>query len=200
MCECGGALLYSNLSSLLLLLYLSCMQRNESNFSFKITKPGKRIKLIVVPPPPIILWLCIGILHGFGSWFDVTFGGVSSSSGYDPVTLSTSPSNQWVLILFHNCDYPTPGLHSPHTPLHTPHPPTPTPPHTHTHTHTHTHPRQTHWKQDLLVIDCPLEVITGDTIEGRISITRNKIWRRHLKIDVEYKHFSGKAQETSVKS
>ncbi|KAL5489482.1 hypothetical protein EMCRGX_G018576 [Ephydatia muelleri] len=93
----------------------------QSNFRFEVTKSG--------------------IMHGFGSWFDVTFGSIPEGYKYSPVVLSTSPR------------YPL-----------------------------------THWKQALLMLNTPLHVTKGDHIEGDITLTRNKVWRRHLRLRLKYKH------------
>ncbi|KAL5489484.1 hypothetical protein EMCRGX_G018578 [Ephydatia muelleri] len=93
----------------------------QSNFRFEVTKSG--------------------IMHGFGSWFDVTFGSIPEGYKYSPVVLSTSPR------------YPL-----------------------------------THWKQALLMLNTPLHVTKGDHIEGDIILTRNKVWRRHLRVRLKYKH------------
>ncbi|XP_065888982.1 protein arginine N-methyltransferase 2-like isoform X1 [Dysidea avara] len=44
----------------------------------------------------------------------------------------------------------------------------------------------THWKQDLLMVDTPLEVFPGDHVIGSIRMTRNKRWRRHIKVNLTY--------------
>ena len=49
----------------------------------------------------------------------------------------------------------------------------------------------THWKQDLLMVDTPLPVKPDDVIEGRIKISRNQQWRRHLRVLLTYRHISG---------
>ena len=58
--------------------------------------------------------------------------------------------------------------------------------------------RLTHWKQDLFMVDCPLSVQPGDTLEGCIRITRNKCWRRHLKVVISYKHITSDNQHSEV--
>ncbi|XP_071791277.1 protein arginine N-methyltransferase 2-like isoform X1 [Asterias amurensis] len=40
----------------------------------------------------------------------------------------------------------------------------------------------THWKQTLFMMDSPITVEQGDTVEGAITMTRNKEWRRHLEV------------------
>lgn len=49
-------------------------------------------------------------------------------------------------------------------------------------------PSLTHWRQALLMLNTPLMVDKGDYVEGRITITRNKVWRRHLKVHLRYRH------------
>ena len=49
----------------------------------------------------------------------------------------------------------------------------------------------THWKQDLLMVDTPLSMKPDDIIEGRIKISRNQQWRRHLRVTLVYHHISG---------
>ena len=46
--------------------------------------------------------------------------------------------------------------------------------------------RLTHWKQTLFMMDFPVTVQQGDTIEGVLTMTRNKEWRRHLRVDIQY--------------
>ncbi|XP_077997829.1 protein arginine N-methyltransferase 2-like [Glandiceps talaboti] len=50
--------------------------------------------------------------------------------------------------------------------------------------------RLTHWKQDLFMMEEPVEVAIGDKITGSVSIKRNPHWRRHLKIIFRYKILS----------
>eukprot|EP00056_Hartaetosiga_gracilis_P005582 m.86439 g.86439 ORF g.86439 m.86439 type:complete len:227 (-) comp12213_c0_seq1:233-913(-) len=47
--------------------------------------------------------------------------------------------------------------------------------------HTHT---QTHWKQDLLMFDNPVRVHENETVYVSMSLSRNKIHRRHLTISL----------------
>ncbi|XP_070570637.1 protein arginine N-methyltransferase 2-like [Ptychodera flava] len=47
--------------------------------------------------------------------------------------------------------------------------------------------RSTHWKQDLFMMDKPVDVIVGDRISGKIIIRRNQDWRRHLKVVFRFK-------------
>jgi protein arginine N-methyltransferase 2 len=44
----------------------------------------------------------------------------------------------------------------------------------------------THWKQDLFLIDDPLEVSKGQRLTGSIKLTRSKVWRRHLRVSISY--------------
>ena len=46
--------------------------------------------------------------------------------------------------------------------------------------------RLTHWKQDLLMLDTPLDVLSGDHVIGNVRLKRNTKWRRHLTITVTY--------------
>ena len=46
----------------------------------------------------------------------------------------------------------------------------------------------THWKQDLFMVNTPLSVARGDVLEGKICIRRNRLWRRHLKVTIQYIH------------
>lgn len=44
----------------------------------------------------------------------------------------------------------------------------------------------THWKQDLLLLDDPLAVSEGDRLDGVITLTRNPLWRRHLRVRLTF--------------
>lgn len=46
--------------------------------------------------------------------------------------------------------------------------------------------RPTHWKQTLFMLDKPVDVSTGDSITGRITMRRNSIWRRHMTITLNW--------------
>lgn len=82
-----------------------------------------------------------GLLHGFGSWFEVGFyplpAAVGDSAG--EVVLNTGPG----------------------------------------------HPL-THWKQDLFLLPEPLPVRTGDTLSGVITVRRNPVYRRHLRVSFTF--------------
>lgn len=57
----------------------------------------------------------------------------------------------------------------------------------------------THWKQDLMMMDEPVSVSANDRIEGKVTITRNKVWRRHLRIYISFYHISEGAQSNVSK-
>lgn len=107
---------------------LDDLESNEGEFSFDIMEAGT--------------------LHGFASWFEVTFDDIPCSET-TPITLSTSPDK----------------------PL-------------------------THWKQDLLMMDEPISVEPGDVLNGRISIVRNRHWRRHLHVSISYTHRNKEGEES----
>ncbi|XP_022111246.1 protein arginine N-methyltransferase 2-like isoform X2 [Acanthaster planci] len=44
----------------------------------------------------------------------------------------------------------------------------------------------THWKHTLFMMDSPITVEQGDRIEGAVIIQRNKVWRRHMRVNLEY--------------
>ena len=58
--------------------------------------------------------------------------------------------------------------------------------------------RLTHWKQDLLMMDEAISVEPGDVLSGRISIVRNRHWRRHLHVSISYTHRTKEGQESKV--
>jgi protein arginine N-methyltransferase 2 len=47
----------------------------------------------------------------------------------------------------------------------------------------------THWKQDLFVLDTPIELLVGDTVKGRVVIQRNPYWRRHCTVTFHFSHW-----------
>lgn len=47
-------------------------------------------------------------------------------------------------------------------------------------------PRLTHWKQDLLMLEDPVEVTKGMRLRGTLAIRRNPLWRRHYIIDLSF--------------
>lgn len=49
----------------------------------------------------------------------------------------------------------------------------------------------THWKQNLFLLDDPVEVSRGDRVEGQIKIYRHPEWRRHLRVLIQFKVLSG---------
>ena len=51
--------------------------------------------------------------------------------------------------------------------------------------------RLTHWKQNLFILDKPVKVSKGDRMEGLIKIYRHPEWRRHLRVLLKFKVFSG---------
>ena len=58
--------------------------------------------------------------------------------------------------------------------------------------------RLTHWKQDLLMLDEPVAVCTGDEISGSIQMTRNPKWRRHMTITLDF-NITAKDKEDHVR-
>ena len=40
------------------------------------------------------------------------------------------------------------------------------------------------------MMDAPISLSVNDRIEGKITITRNKVWRRHLRICISFYHIS----------
>ena len=46
--------------------------------------------------------------------------------------------------------------------------------------------RPTHWKQDLLLLDAPIQVEKGQRLKGSVLLKRHKLWRRHLRIKLNY--------------
>ena len=46
--------------------------------------------------------------------------------------------------------------------------------------------RLTHWKQDLLMLDTPFDVLPGDHVIGSVRLKRNRKWRRHITVTVTY--------------
>ena len=63
--------------------------------------------------------------------------------------------------------------------------------------HTHTY-SLTHWKQDLLLIDQPYKVLEGQRIKGKVLLTRHKIWRRHLRVQLSYSLWNNEEKITEV--
>jgi len=45
---------------------------------------------------------------------------------------------------------------------------------------------QTHWKQDLLMLDEPLQCLKDDTLTGTVCLTRNPGLRRHLRVRLDF--------------
>ena len=52
--------------------------------------------------------------------------------------------------------------------------------------------QQTHWKQNLFLLDEPVTVHTGNLIKGAATIRRNPKYRRHLRVTFELDIFSSK--------
>ncbi|XP_038049177.1 protein arginine N-methyltransferase 2-like isoform X2 [Patiria miniata] len=56
----------------------------------------------------------------------------------------------------------------------------------------------THWKQTLFMMDSPITVDQGDTLDGTVTIERNKVWRRHLRVNLEYSFTSITTKDIKV--
>ena len=56
----------------------------------------------------------------------------------------------------------------------------------------------THWKQNLFLLDNPVQVSKGDRVEGQIKIYRHPEWRRHLRVLLQFKVFSGFQMDIEV--
>ena len=54
---------------------------------------------------------------------------------------------------------------------------------------------QTHWKQNLFLLDEPLTVHTGNFIKGAATIRRNPKYRRHLRVTFELDIFASKSND-----
>lgn len=50
----------------------------------------------------------------------------------------------------------------------------------------HDHFRLTHWKQNLFILDEDVQVECGDIIKGSFNLYRNKEWRWHLLIKINF--------------
>lgn len=44
----------------------------------------------------------------------------------------------------------------------------------------------THWKQTLFMLDRPISVCSGDSINGSIVLRRNPVWRRHMTVTLHW--------------
>lgn len=127
-------------------------------------------------------------MHGFGSWFEVEFSSIPDGYDFSPVSLSTSPWKPYVIAASDTSDFNTFWVvHKLHINF----------------VINHVLAEAidvisfyslTHWKQDLMMMDEPLSVSISDRIEGKITITRNKIWRRHLRIFISFHHIAGGVQ------
>jgi protein arginine N-methyltransferase 2 len=51
--------------------------------------------------------------------------------------------------------------------------------------------RLTHWKQDLFLLDTPVEVVQGGTVVGSIVLSRNPEYRRHIRAEFKFMVTSG---------
>ncbi|XP_060608173.1 protein arginine N-methyltransferase 2-like [Ruditapes philippinarum] len=49
----------------------------------------------------------------------------------------------------------------------------------------------THWKQDLFLLDAPVEVVQGGTVVGSIVLSRNPEYRRHIRAEFKFMVTSG---------
>ena len=49
------------------------------------------------------------------------------------------------------------------------------------------------------MMDEPISLNVNDRIEGKVTITRNKVWRRHLRIWISFYHISEGAQSNVSK-
>eukprot|EP00117_Sycon_ciliatum_P023393 scpid69193/ scgid19899/ Protein arginine N-methyltransferase 2; Histone-arginine N-methyltransferase PRMT2 len=45
---------------------------------------------------------------------------------------------------------------------------------------------QTHWNQDLCMLDESVQLWTGDVVRGTLTLTRNAEWRRHMHVRIDY--------------
>lgn len=52
----------------------------------------------------------------------------------------------------------------------------------------------THWKQNLFLLDEPIQVEEGDEITGTFTLTRNPEYRRHLRAFISITLNSGNTQ------
>lgn len=52
--------------------------------------------------------------------------------------------------------------------------------------------RLTHWKQDLLLFDAPVDVRAGDELIGTLVIRQNPVWRRHYLLDLTVRLADGR--------
>ena len=57
---------------------------------------------------------------------------------------------------------------------------------------------QTHWKQNLFLLDEPVTVHTGNFIKGAATIRRNPKYRRHLRVTFELDIFASKSNDGKV--
>ncbi|KAK7506716.1 hypothetical protein BaRGS_00002191 [Batillaria attramentaria] len=88
-----------------------------------------------------------GVLHGFCSWFQVDFQGLSSN--VETTFLNTGPDFE-----------------------------------------------ETHWKQNLFLLDSGWTVEEGDTLRGQAKIVRHTEWRRHLRLIVSFIHLQAKSGQS----
>ncbi|XP_046543789.1 LOW QUALITY PROTEIN: protein arginine N-methyltransferase 2-like [Haliotis rubra] len=54
----------------------------------------------------------------------------------------------------------------------------------------------THWKQNLFLLDNPLDVKSKDRLEGVATLTRHPEWRRHLRLRLKFDHITSETNQT----
>ncbi|XP_071112172.1 protein arginine N-methyltransferase 2-like isoform X4 [Haliotis cracherodii] len=54
----------------------------------------------------------------------------------------------------------------------------------------------THWKQNLFMLDTPLDVKSKDRLEGVATLTRHPEWRRHLRFRLKFDHITNETNQT----
>ncbi|XP_046351916.1 protein arginine N-methyltransferase 2-like isoform X2 [Haliotis rufescens] len=54
----------------------------------------------------------------------------------------------------------------------------------------------THWKQNLFMLDIPLDVKSKDRLEGVATLTRHPEWRRHLRFWLKFDHITNETNQT----
>jgi hypothetical protein len=95
----GWVIFGTNLHQLQKLIILQII---EVCFNFTITTSGMfesaKWKSYIINSTR---YCAVGVMHGFGSWFEVEFGSIPDGHDYSPMTLSTAPWKPYVRSRVH---------------------------------------------------------------------------------------------------